>query len=187
MYNDFNNNNTPIPGLQFMSLTPEDNDDQYKYDEQDEEEYNWIDDCECQENLATILPLSPEECVIDKDNHILNVNGIKLFFEELGYLTEEPEPIDPSRDYEAEAQVLLEQRNKMNRKLHIELSSPVPSLDDNDTPTSSGISSTSSSCHQVDHCYYIGDIRSPDYNQCGDSGQQQHEAYSYAHATRSFL
>jgi hypothetical protein len=184
MNNNFDNNT--IPGLQFMSLTPEDDDDQYNY-EQDEEEYNWIDDCECQENLPTILPLSPEECVIDKDNHIQNVDGIKLFFEELGYLTEEPESIDPTRDYEAEAKALLEQRNKMTRKLHIELSSSVPSLDDNDTPISSGISSTSSSYHQADHCYNISDIRSPDYNQCGGGGQQQHEAYSYAYASRSFL
>lgn len=163
-----------IPGLQLMCLTPED-DYQYNDEEQDQEEYNWIDDCECQENLATILSLNPEECMIDSENHIQNVDGAHLFFEELGCFTEEPEPIDPTRDYDAEAKILIEERNK-TRKQHVELScSPMPSLDD----TTSGLSSTSSSFHHDDQPTFLADVRSPLY-MGGHCGQQKMTAYAYS-------
>ncbi|KAL9541189.1 hypothetical protein PS6_010418 [Mucor atramentarius] len=102
-----------LPPLVFFSLTPEDdNDDLYPTSPQDyeNEECTWIDDSECQENLFQIISLTPEETIIDKDNHIQT--SFKLFFEELGYLTEEPEPIDPNRDYEQEAKDLLNQRDR---------------------------------------------------------------------------
>ncbi|CEI98948.1 hypothetical protein RMCBS344292_13043 [Rhizopus microsporus] len=131
--------------LQFISLTPEEDDYDYNNSSFDqEEETYWIDDCECQENLATILPLNPEECTIDEDNHIQSTD-VHVFFEELGYFTEEPEPIDPTRDYEAEAKLLLEERDK-TRKKHVDIT--MPSLDDTHTP--SGISSTCSSFHAHD-------------------------------------
>ncbi|KAL0139915.1 hypothetical protein V8B55DRAFT_1502484 [Mucor lusitanicus] len=163
-----------IPGLQLMCLTPED-DYQYNDEEQDQEEYNWIDDCECQENLATILSLNPEECMIDSENHIQNVD-------ELGCFTEEPEPIDPTRDYDAEAKILIEERNK-TRKQHVELScSPMPSLDD----TTSGVSSTSSSFHHDDQPTFLADVRSPLY-MGGHCGQQKMTAYAYSPHTFSSI
>ncbi|KAI8647152.1 hypothetical protein BD408DRAFT_408687 [Parasitella parasitica] len=168
-----------IPGLQLLCLTPEDD---YQYNDQEEnQEYNWIDDCECQENLATILPLNPEECIVDSENHIQNVDGHRLFFEELGCFTEEPEPIDPSRDYDAEAVAFIEERNK-TRKQHVELSySPMPSLDN----TTSGLSSASSSFHHDEQSSFLADIRSPPYLG-GYCGQSKTTAYAYApHAMRA--
>ncbi|KAI8997348.1 hypothetical protein BDB01DRAFT_707875, partial [Pilobolus umbonatus] len=109
----------------FFSLTPEE--DEAEYPEY-EEEYQWVDDSECQENLFNILTLVPEESTIDEDNKIHT--SIKLFFEELGYLTEEPEPIDPSIDYEEEGRIFLSQRNNKARKNHVDLVH-IPSLDSN--------------------------------------------------------
>ncbi|KAI8393808.1 uncharacterized protein BYT42DRAFT_486320, partial [Radiomyces spectabilis] len=86
----------------------------------------WLEDSECQENLFQILPLNPEETVVDSNNHIQT--HIKLFFEELGYLTEEPEPIDPNVDYEALNEALMKERNNKLRRHHIDLSR-LPSLD----------------------------------------------------------
>jgi hypothetical protein len=138
--------NESAMSLEFISLTPEE--DEYDYNCCDQEETYWIDDCECQENLATIVPLNPEECIVDEENHI-QTTDLHVFFEELGYFTEEPEPIDPNRDYDAEAKALLEERDK-TRKKHVDLS--MPSLVDdyahNNTP--SGISSTCSSFHAHD-------------------------------------
>ncbi|KAI9243661.1 hypothetical protein BDA99DRAFT_421176, partial [Phascolomyces articulosus] len=112
-------------------LTPEDDDDYNNnndYNEDDLDNYddtcNWIEDSECQENLFQIVPLMPEETTIDKDNHIHT--HFKLFFEELGYLTEEPEPIDPTRDYDEEARQMLEERDKTRQK-HVNVSR-IPSL-----------------------------------------------------------
>lgn len=149
-------------GLNFLSLT-DDDENHFNYDYEDEDVCKWMDDSECQENLPTIFSLNPEECIVDADNHIKNVDGLKLFFEELGYLCEEPEPIDPSRDYDAEAAKLLEERNR-TRKMHVQLSS-LPSLDEN----SSGLSSNSSSFHCQDNVVHMDDIRSAlnlntDYN-----------------------
>lgn len=169
---NFNNNNMNdfvIPGLQIMCLTAEEDD--YRYEEEDT--CNWIDDCECQENLPTILPLNPEGCMIDSENHIQSMDGVYLFFEELGVLTEEPEPIDPTSNYEAEAKILIEERNK-TRKKHVDLS-PVPSLDD----TTSGISSASSSFHGTDENLTLMDIRSPLYLGV-NGGQSKMTAYAYA-------
>ncbi|OBZ82078.1 hypothetical protein A0J61_09871, partial [Choanephora cucurbitarum] len=132
----------------FFSLTPE----EVQLPSTDEQETcQWLDDSECQENLTHILSLTPEETMIDKDNHILTF--CQLFFKELGYLTEEPEPIDPSRDYEQEARDLLSQRDKKMRQKHVDLS-PTPSLE---SYYRSGISSSSSSIHHEHHL----DIRSP--------------------------
>jgi hypothetical protein len=144
-----------LPPLVFFSLTPEDDEDSYPQSPQDyqEPQCTWIDDSECQENLFHIVSLTPEETTIDKDNHILTT--IQLFFEELGYLTEEPEPIDPSRDYDQEARDLLSQRDKKVRQKHVDLSR-IPSLD----YTRSGMSSSSSSIH---HEHHLVDIRSAHY------------------------
>lgn len=128
------NNNNIIPGLQLMCLTADEDDYNYQQEEQEPDIY-WLDDYECQENLGTILALGTEECVIDDDNHIQSLNGIKLFFEELGVITEEPEPIDPNYDYEEEGRLFLQERNK-HRKFHID---SIPSL------LSSAVSSTVSS------------------------------------------
>ncbi|KAI9251054.1 hypothetical protein BY458DRAFT_524162 [Sporodiniella umbellata] len=132
--------------IEFLSLTPEDDDYDYRLD-QEEETYYWVDDSECQENLATIVTLSPEECTVDAENHLVcTTTDAHVFFEELGYFTEEPEPIDPSRNYELEAQILLAERDK-TRKKHVELS--MPSLVD-DTHTPSDIASNCSSFHAHD-------------------------------------
>lgn len=176
--NSNNNNNNEmecfIPGFQIMCLTPDEEQDDYNCTPDQEEDINWLDDCECQENLATIFTLNPEECLVDKDNHIQNLDGVHLFFEELGYLTEEPEPIDPTRDYEAEGKLLIEERNK-TRKHHIDLSTPVPSLDD----TNSGLSSTSSSFHQDDR-QTVNDIRSPLYMGGCATPTSKYTAYNYS-------
>jgi hypothetical protein len=144
-----------LPPLVFFSLTPEEDDDLYPTSPQDyeNEECTWIDDSECQENLFQIISLTPEETIIDQDNHIQAT--FKLFFEELGYLTEEPEPIDPNRDYEQEAKDLLNQRDRKVRQKHVDLFC-LPSLD----YSRSGLSSSSSSIHHENH---IIDIRSPHY------------------------
>ncbi|KAI8637283.1 hypothetical protein BD408DRAFT_424793 [Parasitella parasitica] len=143
-----------LPPLVFFSLTPEEDDDSYPTSPQDyQEECTWIDDSECQENLFQIVSLTPEEAIVDKDNHIQT--SFKLFFEELGYLTEEPKPIDPNRDYEQEAKDLLSQRDKKVRQKHVDLFC-LPSLDS----SMSGLSSSSSSIH---HEHHIIDTRSPHY------------------------
>ncbi|KAI9031914.1 hypothetical protein CLU79DRAFT_730659 [Phycomyces nitens] len=132
-----------IPG--FLCLTPDDEDNAPYYEYPDEEDCpTWMDDCEVQENLFQIIPLTPEESRIDKDNHIVQSNPCYYFFEELGYFTEEPEPIDPTRDYDAEAQQLIQERNRTRQK-HIDISS-TPSL----ASSRSGLSSTSSSIHHHD-------------------------------------
>jgi hypothetical protein len=161
-----------IPQLVFFSLTPEEDEDVYPQSPQDYEDQpcTWIDDSECQENLFHIVSLTPEETIIDKDNHIHT--SFKLFFEELGYLTEEPEPIDPSRDYDQEARDLLSQRDKKVRQKHVNLSH-TPSLD----YTRSGISSSSSSIHHEHHL----DIRSPHYmgNMLHHYSPAEHTSYHY--------
>lgn len=142
-------------GFEILTLTPDEGDDSSNFDDEDNNDNsacNWMEDSECQENLFQIIPLMPEESVIDEDNHIQT--HIKLFFEELGYLTEEPEPIDPTRDYDAEARQMLEERNRTRQK-HVELSR-VPSL----AHSRSGVSSTSSSFHHTD---FQHDVRSPLY------------------------
>ncbi|KAI8083212.1 uncharacterized protein B0P05DRAFT_536522 [Gilbertella persicaria] len=136
--------------LVFFSLTPEDSPLAY---EDEQEACKWIDDSECQENLSHIVSLTPEESIIDKDNHIHSF--YQLFFEELGYLTEEPEPIDPNRDYNQEAKDLMNQRDKRMRQKHVDLSR-LPSLE---SSSQSGVSSSSSSIHHESHI----DIRSPYY------------------------
>lgn len=164
--NDYNSNNqfqddvNYIPG--FICLTSEEDDYQYddNYNNEEEIYYNWIDDSECQENLPTILPLNPEECVIDSDNHIRNMDGIQLFFEEIGIIYDEPEPIDPTRDYDSEARILIEKRDQ-TRKKHIDLS-PMPSLDDSNTTTTT--TSASSSFHHSNEQSICIDLRSESFD-----------------------
>jgi hypothetical protein len=144
---------TPTPPFVFFSLTPEDNTEECYPPLNDEEPCNWIEDSECQENLFHIVALTPEETVIDENNHIHTT--FTFFFQELGYLTEEPEPIDPNRDYEKEAKDLLSQRDKKVRQKHVYLAC-MPSLEYN---TRSGLSSSSSSIHHEQHL----DVRSPHY------------------------
>ncbi|KAG1152279.1 hypothetical protein G6F37_001412 [Rhizopus arrhizus] len=101
--------------MTFFCLTSDQDPDYYREEEYDDD--SWMEDKECQENTFLIIPLSPEETTIDKDNHIHTT--FHFFFKELGYFTEEPEPIDPDRDYEQEARTLLDQRNKKIRQEHI--------------------------------------------------------------------
>ncbi|KAG0166679.1 hypothetical protein DFQ28_007016 [Apophysomyces sp. BC1034] len=143
-----------IPGLELIQLTPDDEDNNNNNYPEDDDTCCWLNDCETQENLFQIIPLTPEESIVDDQNHIQS-NNVKVFFEELGYFTEEPEPIDPTRDYDAEAKILIEERNK-TRKQHIHLSA-TPSLD----YSRSGISSTSSSLHHTD--FHHDDVQSPYY------------------------
>ncbi|KAI8073825.1 hypothetical protein BC940DRAFT_228475, partial [Gongronella butleri] len=89
--------------------------DDYNYDA--EPMVEWVDDCEAQENLFQIIPLVPEEAHCDKDNHI--IQEARIFFDELGYLCDEPEPIDPSMDYEAEfAARMKEQQQRWKPSEH---------------------------------------------------------------------
>lgn len=151
-----------LPPLVFFSLTPEEEDDSYPQSPQDFDDpaTNWIDDSECQENLFHIVSLTPEETIIDQDNHCIHTS-YQLFFEELGYLTEEPEPIDPTRDYEKEAQDFFNQchNKKVVRQKHVDLSR-IPSLEYSSS-IRSGLSSSSSSIHHFEH--HLIDIRSPHY------------------------
>ncbi|KAI9307021.1 hypothetical protein BJ944DRAFT_148267, partial [Cunninghamella echinulata] len=93
----------------------------HDHDYMEEKEIEWMDDSICQENLMDIIILSPEETTIDSSNHICSTNHFKLFFEELGYLSEEPELIDPTIDYEAEYNERLKQQKllyKGKRRQH---------------------------------------------------------------------
>ncbi|KAI8878500.1 hypothetical protein K501DRAFT_287844 [Backusella circina FSU 941] len=143
---------TPTPSFVFFSLTPEVN-EECQAPLNDQETCSWMEDSECQENLFHIVALTPEETSIDENNHIHTT--FTFFFEELGYLTEEPEPIDPTRDYDQEAKDLLNQRDRKVRQKHIDLIR-IPSLEYN---TRSGLSSSSSSIHHEQHL----DVRSPHY------------------------
>ncbi|KAI8386964.1 hypothetical protein BD560DRAFT_383358 [Blakeslea trispora] len=163
----------------FFSLTPEEV--QLPLNEEEEQEpYPWLDDSECQENLAHILSLTPEESIIDKDNHILSF--CQLFFKELGYLTEEPEPIDPSRDYEQEARDLSTQRDRKLRQKHVDLS-PTPSLESH---SRSGLSSSSSSIHHEHHLdvrspYHLGVYHANDHTLPHHYGHLDHKHYTPLH------
>ncbi|KAI7900415.1 uncharacterized protein BX663DRAFT_517480 [Cokeromyces recurvatus] len=150
-----------MSSFKFFSLTPEEEEEEgssYSISqlliEEEDTCISWIDDSECQENLFQIISLTPEVAIIDKENHIVH-SSYSFFFKELGYFTEEPEPIDPSYDYELEAKNFLLQRDKQTRKKHICLSR-IPSLEYG-CPRS-GLSSSSSSVH---HESQLVDIQSP--------------------------
>ncbi|KAI8086493.1 uncharacterized protein BX664DRAFT_335941 [Halteromyces radiatus] len=154
-----------IPGLELIQLTDDDS-NTYNYNEEEEDDQiEWMDDYETQENLFQIIPLMPEETCCDKDNHI--IASTKIFFEELGYVCDEPEPLDPTRDYEAEyrqrTESLQQQLNNNNRRRqrHVDLAS-IPTIDASPSP---GLSSTCSSFHHTDDDHYDEeqDVRSPLY------------------------
>lgn len=158
-----------IPGLELISLT-----DDYEDIETEEDEpmIDWLEDCELQENLFQIIPLTPEETICDKDNHIIQTDQ-HVFFEELGYFCEEPEPIDPTVDYEADYKERMDRQQQqlkkngraraLQRQQHVDLESipcaaapntaaypalsPSSSMDATPSP---GLSSTSSSFHHTD-------------------------------------
>ncbi|KAI7869568.1 hypothetical protein BDF14DRAFT_1782752 [Spinellus fusiger] len=90
------------PVIQFLPLTSEES-----LVCCDENDAILLDDVEYQESIFDILSLAPEESYTE-DNHIKTHSHI--FFKELGYLTEEPEPIDPTRDYAEEATKLYTSR-----------------------------------------------------------------------------
>ncbi|KAI9316066.1 hypothetical protein BX666DRAFT_291079 [Dichotomocladium elegans] len=143
------------PAFEIIPLTPDNNSNYNSIDDSDDPLCNWMDDSECEENLFHIIPLMPEESIVDENNHIRT--HVRLFFTELGYLTEEPEPIDPTRDYEAEAQAMLQERERTRRK-HIQ-----PSMASADalsySYSQSNLSSGSSSLHHRHH----PNVRSPCY------------------------
>ncbi|CAO3638062.1 unnamed protein product [Cunninghamella blakesleeana] len=150
--------------FEFLLLTSDEpplpiEDDNYM-NNNEKEIQTWMDDSLCQENLMDIVVLSPEESTTDSSNHICTSNQYKFFFEELGYFTEEPGPIDPTMDYEKEYNERLKLQKESYkgkksryRQQHIHLSgSNTPSLllddattNNNNTMISSGVSSTSSS------------------------------------------
>lgn len=128
-----------------MCLTAEDD---YSTEQEDSTIY-WLnedDHYECHENLGTIIPLGTEECIVDTNNHIQNLNGFHLFFEELGVLTEEPEPIDPNRDYEGEARLFFSKQRKCRRENTLIQEGSIPSLLEEEY-THSTTSSAASSYH----------------------------------------
>ncbi|ORZ21215.1 hypothetical protein BCR42DRAFT_407093 [Absidia repens] len=174
-----------IPGLELISLTDDCYDDDYYENcaNQEDPVVEYLDDCESQENLFQIISLTPEETRIDQDNHIIPAD-IHVFFEELGFICEEPDSIDPTRDYEAEykermdlQQQQLIKNGKARRQHHIDLESiPTPSSSTQrtvsaqrqrpsiDTTPSPGLSSASSSFHHTDDDHYEDDdVRLPLY------------------------
>ncbi|ORZ14052.1 hypothetical protein BCR42DRAFT_417950 [Absidia repens] len=160
-----------IPGLELISLTDEydDNDSSDNCLDRDEPMVDWIEDCQVQENLFQIIPLTPEETICDKDNHIIKSN-VNVFFEELGYICDEPEAIDPGCDYEAEYKQQQQKydnnvRRRRQRQRHVDLetiiTTPASSSTTTTTPavirhgtmdtvSSPGLSSTSSSLYHTD-------------------------------------
>ncbi|ORX44086.1 hypothetical protein DM01DRAFT_1271265, partial [Hesseltinella vesiculosa] len=70
-----------------------------------------------------ILPLVPEETRIDQENHCCcqkwDDPTTHLFFPELGYFTEEPDPIDPTIDYAAEYKTVQERQNRLQHMTHL--------------------------------------------------------------------
>ncbi|KAI8086546.1 uncharacterized protein BX664DRAFT_336121 [Halteromyces radiatus] len=130
----------------FLTLTSEDspmNDDDICKDKKKKKDDGcWLDDSLSQENLTDIMILTPDETTTDNSNHICTTS-IRLFFDELGYLTEEPQPIDPTKNYAEEFEARVAQHTyKKTRRRHIDLSR-IPSLLDEDP--ASDMSSTSSS------------------------------------------
>jgi hypothetical protein len=218
-YIPMTNSNSDYSGFAFLALTADDpepllvksyHEDHYHHhhhedgedDDNDDETITpdttayWVDDSLCQENLPAIITLTPDEATIDSTNHIHSDN-IHLFFEELGYLTEEPEPLDPTRDYLAEYHVQLEQqqqRYKKSRRHHIDLDRIPSLLDDNETNTASGVSSSSSSFihhhhhhhhhhHQTQQQQLQSVIRSPHFLGAGGGGDyDQPQPYAYGAA-----
>ncbi|KAI8338371.1 hypothetical protein BC941DRAFT_422693 [Chlamydoabsidia padenii] len=164
-----------IPGLELISLT----DDDYDYSKPDDEDMiDWLDDCELQENLFQILSLTPEETTCDKDNHIIQSDPHHVF-EELGYFCDEPEPIDPTMDYEADYQQRMDQQQQIikkngrarayQRQHHMDLAS-IPVADETSMDADPGLSSTFSSFHHTDDDHSEeDDYRSPLY-----LGRQSH-------------
>jgi hypothetical protein len=67
------------------------------------------------DDLLEILPLTPDITSTTDDNQLYCEP--RLFFEELGVLTEEPEPIDPNRDYGKEFEV-QQQELQAHRRSH---------------------------------------------------------------------
>lgn len=102
--------------------------------------YDYYDDTP--DDLLELLPLTPD-ITSTNDSNRLHCET-RLVFEELGVLTEEPEPIDPNRDYEKEFQVkqteLQENRRSRQRRNARDASlNSLPSL-----TTSEGTSAASS-------------------------------------------
>ncbi|KAI8331668.1 hypothetical protein BC941DRAFT_438111 [Chlamydoabsidia padenii] len=146
----------------------------------------WVDDSLCQENLPTIITLTADETTIDSMNHIHNDN-IHLFFEELGYLTEEPQPLDPTRDYLAEYHERLEHQQKLykkSRRHHIDLDRIPSLLDDN---TTCGISSSFSSFSHHHHHQQLHSVIRPSYflGIAGEDDGDDDHPQPYAYGTAS--
>ncbi|ORX52479.1 hypothetical protein DM01DRAFT_1336853 [Hesseltinella vesiculosa] len=189
-----------IPGFEILSLTSVDPEPD---DCADHDMVEWIDDCEVQENLFQFIPLVPEEAHCDKDNHI--VQEIRVFFEDLGYLCEEPDQIDPTADYEAEFQQRSDQqkqswaprRKQRRRQQHIDLvdstcsSIKNPSLEQTCPQSmdiaSPGLSSSTSSFHHTDDDH-DDDVRSPHYLGRAHAVQpSHHHPHPYQHHPYHFI
>ncbi|KAJ2960907.1 hypothetical protein NQZ79_g3696 [Umbelopsis isabellina] len=130
-------------GFTFLQLTPQEEFVPACAD--DHEEYQ-TDDCTA--DLAVLSVLAPEvtSCCTSNGQVQTLEPEINLFCPELGVLTEEPEPIDPDFDYEADA--IQRGVYKRERKLHIDLEDEsVPELVGNEIE-----SAVSSGCF-VDSAY----------------------------------
>jgi hypothetical protein len=80
-----------------LQLTP-DEPIEINYYSQESTHYGYFDTT--QDDLLEIMPLTPDITSVTDTNQLHC--DIRLFFEEIGVLSEEPEPIDPNRDYEKE-------------------------------------------------------------------------------------
>lgn len=130
-------------GFTFLQLTPQED---FVPACADDHEVYQTDDCTA--DLAVLSVLAPEvtSCCTSNGQEQTLEPEINLFCPELGVLTEEPEPIDPDFDYEADA--IQRGVYKRERKLHIELEDDsVPELVGNEIE-----SAVSSGCF-VDSAY----------------------------------
>jgi hypothetical protein len=131
-------------GFTFLQLTPQEEFVPACLDDHDDYQ---TDDCTA--DLAVLSVLAPEvtSCCTSNGQGPTLEPEINLFCPELGVLTEEPEPIDPDFDYEADA--IQRGIYKRDRKLHIDLEEDgsVPDLVGNEIE-----SAVSSGCF-VDSAY----------------------------------
>jgi hypothetical protein len=94
-----------------LQLTP-DEPIEIIYDYHDSTPYGYYDDTP--DDLLELLPLTPDITSTTDGNHLHC--EVRLVLEELGVLTEEPEQIDPNRDYEKEFEVKQREVNRRSRQ-----------------------------------------------------------------------
>ncbi|KAI8073939.1 hypothetical protein BC940DRAFT_289576 [Gongronella butleri] len=140
--------------FEFLTLTCDEQPDCADDDDEADQCVCFDDDVQLfVDDMMDIVPLVPEETRIDAGNHCCCASPCNLFFfKELGYFSDEPLPIDPEIDYEAEYLVRLEQQRERHaknrgtrcsrRRHHIDFAE-MPSLS-HETSRHTGSSSSSS-------------------------------------------